>query len=318
MTRTGLGRVFIARSLPGRRGWAAIAVCLSLAASLSCGKKSVLDEATVEYDAGRYREAVFLIRHYFKKGGEQTAPLLFLAGKAWLKAGSEAEAEDSFGACAKEDPAFGSAIAQFLKVEAIEGIASGDAAKGRRLMLAALNFKPGLDFGQYNDAAAALYVDRKDFETAIRYFEMYLRDNPKAPGAAEAMINLAAAYEKKGDSAKAIETYTKFQESYPKSRLASNVLWELENLLLKEAETYRASGETDKAEPILAKLASTAGSPMARERANFLLGEMYEQRGDPKNAIRYYREVVDLGSTGRLVEKAKERIEKLQVPRRRR
>jgi len=318
MIRTGLGRVLVGCRLPGRRVWAVLAVSLFLVASLSCEKKSVLDKAQAEYEAGRYNEAVFLIRHYFKKGGEQTAPLLFLAGSAWLKAGSEAEVEDSFRACVRKDPSFGSKVAQFCKAEAVAGIASGDAARGRRLMQVALDFQPGLDFGAYNNEAAALYLDRKDFDTAVRYLETYLRDNPKSPGAAEAMINLAAAYEKKGDAAKAIEVYTKFQESYPKSRLASNALWELENLLLREAETLRANGETDRAEPILANLASTAGSTMVRERANFLLGEMSEQRGDPKSAVRYYREVVDSGSTGLLVGKAKERIERLQASKRRR
>jgi tetratricopeptide (TPR) repeat protein len=318
MNSWGFGRVVMARFLPGCRGRAALAMFLFLVASISCERQSVLEKATAEYEAGRYSEAVFLIRHYFKKGGEQTAPLLFLVGKAWLRAGSEAEAEDAFRACVGKDPSFGSQAAEFLKGEAVAGITSGDAAKGRRLMAAALDFEPAIDFGPYNAEVAALYLDRKDFDSAIRYLETYLKDNPKAPGAAEAMINLAAAYEQKGDAGKAIEIYTKFQESYPKSRLASNALWELENLLLKEAETYRANGETDRAELVLKNLASTAGSPMVRERATFLLGEISEQRGDPKSAIRYYREVIDVGSTGLLVGKAKERIEKLQASPRRR
>lgn len=312
-----LGRICVAFSTPGRGGCAALAVCFVLAASASCEKQSVLDKANAEYEAGRYREAVFLIRHYLKKGGEESAPLFFLAGKAWLRAGSEAEAEDSFTACVKKDPSFGLQVADFLKEESVAGFAAGDAAKGRRLMLAALGFKPGLDFGQYDNAAAALYLDRKDFDSAITYLDRYLRAYPKAPGSAEAMINLAAAYEKKGDIEQAITTYTKFQQSYPKSRLASNALWELETLLLKEAETDRANGDSEKAEPILTNLASSASSPMVRERANFLLGEMNEERGDAQSAIRYYRQVVELG-TGRLVERAKENIEKLQASKKRR
>jgi len=318
MTRNGLGRESGARALRGRREWAALALCCALLGSIACEKKEpILEQATAEYEAGRYREAVFLIRHHFKKGGEQTAPLLFLAGKAWLKDGSEAEAEDSFDACVKKDPAYGRTIAEFLRSESIAAFAARDTARGRRLMLSALTFQSDLRFGEYDNEAAALFLDRRDFGAAIRYLEAYLQDNPNAPGAAEAMINLASAYEKSGNAASAIETYKQFQERYPKSRLATNALWELENLLMKEAEGCRARGETAQAEEILGNLSRTATSPLVRERANFLLGEMCEERGDAACAASYYRIVIDLGGTGRLVEKAKERIEKMRLPQRR-
>ena len=313
-----LRRICVALSASRRGVCAGVALCILTAALSSCGKESVLDKANAEYEAGRYREAVFLIRHYLKRGGEESAPLLFLAGKAWLKAGSEAEAEDSFTACIKKDPSFGLQVADFLKGETMAAFAAGDAAKGRRLMLASLGFKPGLDFGKYNNAAAAMYLDRKDYDSAIQYLDRYLRAYPTSSGSAEAMVNLASAYEKKGNIEQAIATYTKFQESYPKSRLASNALWELETLLLKEAEAGLASGYSGKADTILTNLASSASSPMVRERANFLLGEMNEGRGDAQSAIRYYRQVVELGNTGRLVERAKEKIEKLQASRKRR
>jgi len=317
MIRAVLRRVSAVRSLLRVKGAASLLV-LVLLAPLSCERESVLEKANKEYAAGRYRETVFLIRHHFKKGGERTADLLFLFGTAWLKTGSEAEAQSAFEECRKKDAGRTPKIAQYLKDEAIAGIKAGDVARGKRMMSMALNFQRGLDFGPYNVVAGELYLDRREFDTAIDYFDRFLKQNPSSSQAAQAMIDLASAYEKKGDIDRAIELYRKFQESYPKSRLASNALWELENLLLREAETYYQNGETGEAEPLLTNLASQAGNRLIRERASFLLGEICEKRGDTKAAVRYYREVVNSGSSGRLVEKAKERIEKLEMPKRRR
>ena len=280
----------------------------------ACGRESILDKATKEYEAGRYREAVFVIRHHVKMGGEAPPELLFLFGKAWLKAGGEAEGQSAFEDCRKKDASYGPRIGEFLRDEAIAGLKASDEARGKRMMLLALSFRSGLDFGEYDCVAADLYLDRREFDTAIEYLERYLKEFPEAPGAAGAMIELASAHERNG----AISLYRKFQERYPRSRLASNAGWELESLLLREAETLYDKGEAAAAESVLVELAPVAGSPLVKERTNFLLGELSEKRGDAQGAVRYYREVVNSGSSGRLVEKAKERIEKLEMPKRRR
>ena len=280
---------------------------------VSCGKESILDKAEKEYEAGRFREAVFLIRHHVKKGGEPSAELLFLFGKAWLKTGSEADAQSAFEECRKRDAAYGSKVARFLRDEAVASMKASDVPRGKRMILLALRFQSGIDFGEYNVIAGELFIDRREFDTAILYLERYRREFPDASGAAQAMIDLASVYEKKGNTGEAISLYRQFQARYPRSGLASNVLWELENLLLREAEALYNDGATSEAESLLANLAPVAGSPLVKERANFLLGELCEKRGDAKGAVRYYREVVESGSGGRLVGKAKERIERLDV-----
>jgi TolA-binding protein len=186
------------------------------------------------------------------------------------------------------------------------------------MIMLALSFQSGLDFGEYNVVVGKLYLDRRAFDKAIAYLEKYLNAFPDASNAAEATIDLAAAYEKKGDIDQAISLYRRFQERYPNSRLASNALWEFENLLLKEAEKLYRDGAVNEAELLLAELAPSAGSPLVKERTNFLLGEISEGRGDVREAMRYYREVVNSGSSGRLVQKAKENIERLEMSKRRR
>jgi tetratricopeptide (TPR) repeat protein len=304
-------------SLLGAKGAASLAVLAMLAVS-SCGHESALEKANKEYEAGRYREAVFVIRHHFKKGGDRTPDLLFRFGAAWLKAGSEAEAQSAFEECREKDPARARAIAQFLRDEAMEGMKAGDVARGKRMMTMALGFEGGLDFGPYNAVAGGLYLDRREFDKAIDYLSRFVAQHAGTAQAAQAMIDLASAYEQKGNVGRAIELYQEFQAKYPKSGLASNALWELETLLLREAENYYERGETSEAEPVFTNLAATAGSQLVRERANFLLGEILEKRGDRTGAVRCYREVVNSGSSGRLVEKAKERIEALELPKMRR
>jgi tetratricopeptide (TPR) repeat protein len=305
------------RSLPGARCLVSLGVSALLAAS-SCNRAEILGKAEKEYAAGRYRESVFLIRHSIKKGQPPSADLLFLLGKSWLKSGSEAEARSSFEDCRKKNASYGPKIARFLKDEATASIKSLDVPRGKRMIMLALSFQSGLDFGEYNVVAGKLYLDRREFDKAITYLEKYLNAFPDAPNAAEAMIDLAAAHEKRGDADQAISLYRRFQERYPRSRLASNALWELENLLLKEAENLYQDGAVSEAESLLAGLAPSAGSPLVKERTNFLLGEISEGRGDVKEAVRHYREVVNSGSSGRLVQKAKENIERLEMPKRRR
>ncbi|MFA4947512.1 MAG: tetratricopeptide repeat protein [Candidatus Krumholzibacteriia bacterium] len=305
------------RSLPVARCLVSLGVFALLAAT-SCNREPILDKAAKEYAAGRCREAVFLIRHSIKRGQSPSPELLFLLGRSWLKSGSEAEARSAFEDCRKKDVSYGPKIARFLKDEATASIKSLDIPRGKRMIMLALSFQSGLDFGEYNVVVGKLHLERREFDMAIAYLEKYLNAFPDAPNAAEAMIDLAAAYEKKGDVDQAISLYRRFQERYPRSRLASNALWELENLLLKEAENLYRDGAGSEAESLLAGLAPVAGSPLVKERTNFLLGEISEGRGDVKEAVRYYREVVNSGSSGRLVQKAKENIERLEMPKRRR
>ena len=77
----------------------------------------------------------------------------------------------------------------------------------------------------------------------------------------------------------------------------------------------RAAGEMHTAAAVLEPLARSAQNPLVRERANFLLGEIFEEQGDLTRAISYYRQVINLnlGSSSRLVEKAKERIERIEI-----
>ncbi|HER43537.1 MAG TPA: tetratricopeptide repeat protein, partial [Candidatus Eisenbacteria bacterium] len=164
-----------------------------------------------------------------------------------------------------------------------------------------------------------ILMDRKDYAGAARCFERYLASYPDSSGAADVMLSLGTAYEEMGKTKEAVENYRRFQERYPMSRLKTTVTWKLENLLFRTAEESIEEGRLDEAKLALEDLAAGASARQVREKANFLLGGIAEQTGDREAALRYYREVVNLnlGESGRLLEKAKERIEELELARKR-
>ncbi len=297
----------------------AIGAFLALLLALSCGGKGVLEKANEEYEKGRYREAIFVIRHHFRRGGERHPDLLFLAGKAYLELGSEAEAEDAFAEAFSKDSTLAVEISAYLKDEAEKSLGSGLTLKGKRFMRQALTYNGEIDFDGYNAMAGEIMMDRKEYGSAVRFFERYLESYPDSSGAAEVMLSLGTAYEEVGETEAAIENYRRFQERYPLSRLKTTVMWKLENLLFRMAEESLAEGKFEEAKYALEDLASGASARMVRERANFLLGGIAEQTGDKEAALRYYREVVNLslGESGRLLEKAKERIEELELAKKR-
>jgi tetratricopeptide (TPR) repeat protein len=293
--------------------------CLGLAmmavAMVACGNDTVFEQAEEEYNKGNYREALYITRLHFRRGGERTPELVFLTGKSYLRLGIEAEASDSFAEVFSNDSTWAPMIAEVLRDEALASLEKGLNARGSRFIIQAVNYERNLDFGRFDGLAGELMLERKDYRGAIHYYTDFLREYPDTAGAAAAMMDLGAAYEGHGDTLEAIQLYREFQDRYPKSRMRSTAQWKLENLLLASGKEMLSGGEAEEAELILAELASTAGNLLVREKANFLLAELYESRGNFTMAVRYYKEVVNLtlGSSGRLAEKAKERIESIEA-----
>ncbi|MBN2185526.1 MAG: tetratricopeptide repeat protein [Candidatus Krumholzibacteriota bacterium] len=285
--------------------------------ALACEKKGLLQEVEEEYAKGNYHEALFLVKHNFRRGGERTPDLLFISGKAFLKLGRESEADDSFREVYGIDSLWAPRLAEVLQNEAIENLEKGHDAKGRRFILRAVDYRNDIDFGEYNAEVGELLLDRKDYDGAVLYFTRYLEDRSDTIGAAQVMIDLGAAYEARGEMLRAIDLYRLFQERYPKSRLVSTVNWRLENLLLNAGEELFSGGETEESENLLLELAESADNPLVREKVNFMLARIFESKLEFAKAIEYYKKVVymNLGSSGRLVENAKERIVELEKER---
>ena len=288
-----------------------------IASAQACEKKMLLQKVEEEYGKGNYQEAVFLVKHHFRRGGDRTPELLFISGKALLKLGRESDADDSFGEIYSIDSLWAPKLAGVLQNEAIESLEKGQVSRGRRYILRAVDYRNNLDFGEYNSEVGELLLDRKDYDGAVFYFTRFLESRSDTGGAAKTMIDLGTAYEARGEMFKAIDLYRLFQERYPKSRLVSTVNWRLENLLLNAGEELFSGGETEESENLLLELAESADNPLVREKVNFMLARIFESKSEIAMAIEYYKRVVymNLGSSGRMMEKAKERIVELEKER---
>jgi TolA-binding protein len=231
-----------------------------------------------------------------------------------VKLGIEADARDYFAEIYSTDSTWAPRIAGVMSVEALSSLEKGQTAKGSRYILQAVDYDPSLDFGRHNALVGGLLLERRDYDGAIRFFSSYLEAYPDTAGAATVMMDLGSAYEGNGEALKAIELYRRFQQIYPKSKMKSTASWKLENLLLDSSVDLFKEGESEEAEGILTELAMTADNPIVKEKANFLLAEAFEARLDFGRAVYYYSEVINLnlGSSGRLAERAKERIVRIE------
>ncbi len=293
-----------------------LVVCAATAMVLAvaCEKKSVLDEAREELEAGRYREAIYILHHHVKKGGAETPELLLLEGRCWLRLEVEADAEDVLARVVRLDSTYAPRVARFLHDEAIASMESGHTARGRRYILRTVEYDSLLDFGRFNAIAGELLLEKKQFGQAMHYFKRHLDGYPDTTGAAGVILNLGEAYEGLDMREEAIALYRRFKERYPKSRLNTTVEWKLENLLYAWGEELYENGNVEGAESVLTGLVRSANNAIVREKVYFTLGEISERRADVEQAIHFYTEVVhlNLGSSSRLVALAKERIEKLE------
>ena len=294
--------MLVVQSLYGRIACACVAAIAIV--SVSCDRRAVLERVEDQYARGNCREAAFIVRHHFRRGGERTPELLFAGGRALLCLGNESEAADYFAAASRADSAWAPRIADVLRDEALASFEQGQAARGRRFLLQAVRYRQELDFGAYNAVAGTMMIEQKDYHAAVRFLGRYLEQHPDTAGAAAATLSLGEAYEGLGETLGAIELYTDFQQRFPNSRLISTVRYRLEKLLFEAGEEFAAAGDYEEAHRILARLASTADNPTTLEKTYFLLAGIAEAQEDYERAVSYYWEIVHLnpGASGRLVE----------------
>ncbi|MFO7914901.1 MAG: tetratricopeptide repeat protein [Candidatus Krumholzibacteriales bacterium] len=279
----------------------------------SCEEKTVVEKVAEEYRKGNYREAAFLVRHHIYKGGEPAPELLFYAGRSLLKLGIEGEAEDYFSQLYSADSSWAPRIAGMYKKIAMDYLQEGNTGRGRQYIRRTLLYDRSADFGQYNNIAGKVLLEQGEPDEASVYLEEYISDYPDSAGAAEVLLDLSSAYREAGEYTRAIEGYRQLIDRYPRSRLVSTARWNFEELSIREAGKAMEAGELEAARNILAPLTSSSSSNLIRVRAHFMLGEICREQGFIGRAVSNYKQVLrlNLGSSGRYAERAKERIEQL-------
>lgn len=291
-----------------------VLILFTLITVFSCGNGSVLERVEEEYENGNYREAIFLVRHHLHEGGSRDPRLLFIAAESMMELGIEGEAADYFAEIYGADSSWASKIAEVLRNKAFHCLEEGAEGRGRRYMIQAAGYDPGLSFAEYDLEVGKALLEGNDCRGAIKYLQDYLSSYSDSAGAAEAALNLAAAYQRCGAPLKAIDTYKALIVKYPLSRFVSTARWNYENLSIEEAEEMIEGGESAEARSLLEQLVNSRSSTLIRVQAYFMLGEIYSEQGLIDKALECYRMILrlNLGSSGRFAEKAKERIEELE------
>ncbi|HMA77349.1 MAG TPA: tetratricopeptide repeat protein [Candidatus Krumholzibacteriaceae bacterium] len=281
---------------------------------LSCGQDSVIEKVEKEYKDKNYKQVVFLVRHHIRRGGRKDPKLLLLAAESLLKLGAESEAEEYFSEIYKGDSARGPEIASILQEKAIKYMDQGSIMSGRRFIIQAVSYNPNITFGQYDLEAGKFLMKERKFDKAINFFSRYLGSYADSSGSAEAMLNLGFAYKETGRIGKAIDTFRALIFKYPVSRFVSTARWNYENLSIEQAEKAIKAGEFEEAKNILILMKGSSTNTLNLVRANFMLGDIFAGQNFIGKAIDSYKEVLNLnlGSSGRYSERAKERIEELE------
>ncbi|MDZ7860021.1 MAG: tetratricopeptide repeat protein [Candidatus Krumholzibacteriota bacterium] len=281
---------------------------------VSCGQDSVIEKVEREYKDKNYKQVVFLVRHHLRRGGGRDPKLLLFGAESLLRLGVESEAEEYFSEIYKADSTWGAEIASILQDKAIKYMDEGLITSGRRFIVQAVSYNPNITFGEYDLEAGKFLMEERKFDEAIGFLKRYHSSYADSSGSAEAMLNLGFAYKETGRNGKAIDIFRALINKYPASRFVSTARWNYEILSIELAEKAIKSGEFEEAKNILILMKDSSANTLNLVRANFMLGEVFASQKFIKKAIDSYKEVLNLnlGSSGRYSERAKERIEELE------
>jgi tetratricopeptide (TPR) repeat protein len=156
-----------------------------------------------------------------------------------------------------------------------------------------LHADPGEDFYQhgrnlYEAAKGATDIDQRvaGFERAIDVFSRYLNQFPNHPNAEAAQWYLGESYFKGGRVEDAKRCYNNLLRNFPKGKYASAAAFML-------AVDHFNNRQYALAAPLFERMAAAAQAPADRQRALFHAGFSYELHGRTREAMDYYRKVVD-------------------------
>ncbi|MCK4307759.1 tetratricopeptide repeat protein [candidate division WOR-3 bacterium] len=122
------------------------------------------------------------------------------------------------------------------------------------------------------------------YDKAIYEYEVLVNDFPEGDAARDARYQIGLCYEYLGSQNEARITWQTFINKYPEDPK----IWEI---WLKLARTYWEEGFTGKYEKVLLYI-ENQGEKRPKYEANFLLGSLYQDRNDYKDAQSFYLKAV--------------------------
>jgi tetratricopeptide (TPR) repeat protein len=156
-----------------------------------------------------------------------------------------------------------------------------------------LRADPGEDFYQhgrnlYEAAKSATDLDQRiaGFERSVDVFSRYLNQFPNHANAEAAQWYLGESYYKSGRIEDAKRCYNNLLRNFPKGKYASAAAFML-------AVDHFNNRQYALAAPLFERMAAAAQAPADRQKALFHAGFSYELHGRTREAMDYYRKVVD-------------------------
>lgn len=293
---------------------ALVAVAFAAVVGGSCSKEQkAISEIRDAYEAHEYRESVALCRHALRKDID-AAMVYFYYGASLVSLGRDFEGFRQLGEASRRDPDLSSMIGSFLFESGELSYQERRRPQAAKRMQKALEIDPALDLGPYLYLAADGYFADKDYEQASQLYERAIESRPDTSVVEEAYLNLAAAYVEIGAQAKAREVLDKLLDLRPRGTLATQARWRLVNLLYEQGEKHFVLGNYEEVVEVIGELLSRTQNPGLVQKSRFLLGETYERLGEFDQAYVQYNKIIegDRGASGRIVEKARGKIEALR------
>jgi tetratricopeptide (TPR) repeat protein len=291
-----------------------VMLLLSVVWQTGCSEESKsLSDIEEAYEGADYEETVALCKYAIRRQWD-TPPVYFYYGASLVALGRDYEGFKRLEEAITKDLSLAPRAAALVYDAATADVARGDRRRAARRMQKAVEYDPSLDIGPYRFMVADVYFEQQNYGRAAPIYREAIAAYPDTSILETAYFNMATSYDEMGWNAQAREAYEELLELFPRGEYKTESAWRLYNLMYEHAEKQHVLGEYEEVVETLDALIERADNIGLLQKAHFLLGETYEAMTDYAGAYREYKAViaVDRGASGRIVERAREKIAALQ------
>jgi tetratricopeptide (TPR) repeat protein len=273
-------------------------------------KKKTVSTIKDEFSKKNYTETMVQCEHAIRNNVVD-AEVYYYYGMALIAVGRDFESFDRFSKAVAMDSSLTVPVAEHLGDLARESFRAGRAKEAEARLKLVAELTPEADFGVFAFSLGDAYYHDRAYASAARFYEEALAERADTSAAESAYANLVESYLAMGDSTAALDTLERQLADFRRGPAAAQAEWKLVNLLYLRARSEFDRGNYEAAQEILAVLLGRTDNVSLIQRARFVLGESYERLGEYGKAYEQYKAIIkeDLGASGRIVERARARID---------
>jgi len=288
----------------------ALLLIVQVFAVVGCSQeRKALSEIKGSYEDGKYPDTIIFCEHAIRKG-VRTGAVYYYYGMALMETGRDFEGFRRFGEAKMADPETAPGISAYLYDKGRESAAAGRRQQALARLKLATDMNEDLDLGTLRYLVGDAYFDEREFERAVNLYVTAVYQYPDTSAAEGAFFNMSRCYVALGDSASAIAALERQIENFPRGPLAGQARWKLVNMIYEGAKAEFERGNYQTVIEQVTDLLERTRNVSLVQRARFLLGEAYERMEEYEQAYEQYKAIIreDRGASGRIVERAREKI----------